>query len=197
MDVNSSTTFATWGTNVTTITGASSPIYLSSGGDAFCVINMSGSVSCMGDYLWGNFGNGSANYIATFIPAMTGVTTASQVACGGQSASFNIYAGGWNSAGACCVLLGNGTVQCAGYNGYGALGQGSTNLSGAATYSPNTVSGLSNVVALQSFGSPITSSPSFNAAGFCAITQSGSVTCWGAMYGGFNTPTLTSITNIP
>jgi hypothetical protein len=182
-----------WGGSATTVAGASSPIYLAGSGDSYCVINLAGTVSCFGDYWNGDFGNGaSANGVASFVSAMTGVTTASQIACAGGS-GYNTQIAS-EVCGSCCVLLGNGSVQCAGYNSYGALGQGSTG--GAANATPLAVTGLSSVVALQSFGSPM-SGVSGNVAGFCAITLSGGVTCWGAMYSGFNTPSLTSVTNLP
>jgi alpha-tubulin suppressor-like RCC1 family protein len=191
---SSNAAYGTWGGSATAITGASSPIYLTSSGGAYCVINLAGTVSCMGDYEDGQFGNGTDTLTVTFVSGMTGVTTASQVACSGLNGTNS--GSGIAGVGSCCVLLNNGTVQCAGWNGYGALGQGNTTTN-SSNYSPNVVSGLSNVVALQSFGdSPGSGSPA-NAGGFCAITQSGSVTCWGAMYSGFNTPTLTSIANIP
>jgi hypothetical protein len=179
-----------WGATATAVTGAFSPIYLSGTGDTYCVINLSGTVSCMGDYYYGQFGQGSASSSSSFIAAMSGVTTASQVVCGGGSGDDE----GSGASGSCCVLLISGTVQCAGYNSGGALGQGS--YSPNESNSPLAVSGLSNVVALQSFGSGLAATGT-NTHGFCAITQSGSMMCWGTMYSSFGTPTVTTISGIP
>jgi hypothetical protein len=183
----------TWGAAATAVTGASSPIYLSGAGDTYCVVNLAGTVSCMGSNDYGQFGNGTVTDVASFTGAMTGVITATQVACGGVSGYDRSVGGG--GSGSCCVLLGNGTVQCSGYNPWGALGQGS--VSPNQSNSPLAVTGLSNVVALQSYGSPAVTTSTTNTHGYCAILSSGSVTCWGAMYSGFNTPTLTSVSNIP
>jgi hypothetical protein len=184
-----------WGGSAGSVTGASSPIYLAGTGDTYCVINLAGTVSCFGEYEWGAFGNGGASWTGSFTSAFPAVTTASQVACAGGS-GFNQQVG-TQTTGSCCVLLGNGTVQCAGYNIYGALGQGNTTTTAAYEQAANTITGLSNVVALQSFGSPLAAGSTTNSGGFCAITQSGGVTCWGAMYTGFNTPSLTSVANLP
>ena len=64
-----------------------------------------------------------------------------------------------------CALLSNGTVSCLGKNSNGAVGDGST----TDRWTPVTVSGLSNVVALNSGG------------GYhhCAVLANGTVKCWG------------------
>jgi hypothetical protein len=176
-----------WGSAATAVSGASSPISLTSSGDTYCVINLAGTISCMGENYFGQMGNStSATTYGGFTSAMLGVSNASQVACAGISGDNPNSSRG---PGVCCVLLGTGVVQCAGSGGtYAVLG---------SYYLPVTVAGLSNVVALQSFGSPFASGNTTNTAGFCAILQSGSMTCWGSMYSGFETFTLTPIAGIP
>lgn len=65
-----------------------------------------------------------------------------------------------------CGRRGDGTVWCAGRNGYGQLGDGTTNRRSSAAAVP----GLSNVVEL---------SPHSNADALCARSNDGEIKCWG------------------
>jgi alpha-tubulin suppressor-like RCC1 family protein len=68
-----------------------------------------------------------------------------------------------------CALLATGTIECWGDNGFGQLGNGSTEDSPV----PVKVSGISNAVAISTGG--------FHA---CALLATGSVMCWGRNRGG-------------
>jgi alpha-tubulin suppressor-like RCC1 family protein len=92
-----------------------------------------------------------------------------------QQSAVPIEVDGWrdvraisNGINTSCALLGNGTVSCLGKNTKGAVGDGTT----ADRWTPVTVSGLSNVVALNS------------GAGYhhCAILADTTVRCWGDNY---------------
>jgi alpha-tubulin suppressor-like RCC1 family protein len=97
-------------------------------------------------------------------------------------------AGYTNGKGAACALFGNGSVSCWGDNTFGQLGQGTTGTTPTAT--PTPVSAITNAVALFGTGS-------YYNGGFCALLATGSYVCWGSMYDGFNTPTLTPISGLP
>jgi alpha-tubulin suppressor-like RCC1 family protein len=90
-----------------------------------------------------------------------------------QQSAVPIEIDGWrdvraisNGINTSCALLGNGTVSCLGKNSTGAVGDGTT----TDRWMPVAVSGLSNVVALNS------------GAGYhhCAVLANTTVKCWGA-----------------
>jgi alpha-tubulin suppressor-like RCC1 family protein len=96
----------------------------------------------------GQLGNGKMG--GFFAPSpVTGITTAVQVAAGGEHS---------------CAVLQNGTVECWGANGSGQLGDG-TNTPSAA---PVVVSGITTATQLAA-GDNHT----------CALLQGGTVACWG------------------
>jgi alpha-tubulin suppressor-like RCC1 family protein len=68
-----------------------------------------------------------------------------------------------------CALLNDGTARCWGYNGYGALGDGTT----TQRLAPVAVSGISSAVALTA-GENHT----------CALLANGTARCWGSNYAG-------------
>jgi alpha-tubulin suppressor-like RCC1 family protein len=89
-----------------------------------------------------------------------------------QQSAVPIEIDGWrdvraisNGINTSCALLGNGTVSCLGKNSTGAVGDGTT----TDRWTPVAVSGLSNVVALNS------------GAGYhhCAVLANTTVKCWG------------------
>jgi alpha-tubulin suppressor-like RCC1 family protein len=77
---------------------------------------------------------------------------------------------------ASCAVVGNGTVRCWGYGGAGELGNGGT----ADSTVPVTVTGLTDVVALSSWGSEM-----------FALRSNGTVWRWGKEYAA--APTLTPV----
>ena len=87
---------------------------------------------------------------------------AAAAATGAHAATPAIAAGGAHT----CVLLGGGTVDCWGYNGYGQLG----NNSATDSHTPVAISGgLSGVTAIAAGGYDT-----------CALLAGGTVDCWGA-----------------
>ena len=116
-----------------------------------CITNSSGSLKCTGYNNYGQLGNGTttdAKWLQ-FVPQMT--SGMKQVSLGYQHA---------------CGLTTLGGVKCWGYNGYGALGDGTT----TNRTSPVDVVGLSSGVAALASTANST----------CALmADSGGVKCWG------------------
>jgi len=134
-----------------------------------CVLDRDGGVRCWGDGYYGQLGTGVQNHAWTDWPL--------QVCESGQDDSCpplrNVVSvvGG---SGHLCALLDDGTVRCWGFNGFGPVGDGTTNnrelptpvcASGSGTNCPK----LRNVVAL-SLGSAFS----------CALIDNGTVYCWGS-----------------
>jgi alpha-tubulin suppressor-like RCC1 family protein len=136
------------------VAGISGATQVSVGGEVDCAVLSGGTVDCWGENGLGEFGDGTvAGFEAapsTPTPSFTGVGAVAQVATGTQFT---------------CVLLSAGTVDCAGLNSGGQLGDGSTAFS---SYSPVAVSGLSGVT-------QIATSSDFA----CALLSGGTVECWG------------------
>jgi hypothetical protein len=164
----------------TTFTGVSNAVHLASVGENTCALESNGTVYCMGDNQYYLLGNTGGDNLSSFTENNY-LTQIIQVCGAGY--------GSGSRPGTYCALTTGGAVSCWGSNNYGQLGQGSTTL--GTQYIPIAVSGLSSgVIGLQGFGYD----PTLGwAGGFCAMLQSGSVTCWGGMYSSFNTPTLTSV----
>jgi alpha-tubulin suppressor-like RCC1 family protein len=157
----------------TSMPGVSSGIQLGSNLSSTCAVQRTGAVACMGNNQLVPFGAaGKDSFLKFVVNSNFSSGVVQVVGCGP----------GFLTLGAYCALLSSGTVSCWGTNGQGELGQGtvSTGLVGQATGVPTPVN-VSGVIGLQAFGG-----------GFCALLQSGSLTCWGGIYSGFNSPTLTS-----
>jgi alpha-tubulin suppressor-like RCC1 family protein len=125
-------------------------VQLSAGAFHTCALTPSGGVKCWGAGGDGALGNGSNTDQNTPVD-VTGLTT------GVAAVSAGLYH--------TCALTTAGEVKCWGYNGYGQLGDGSTNSGNA----PVPVMGLSGVETISGGG--------FHT---CALTTAGAVTCWGA-----------------
>jgi alpha-tubulin suppressor-like RCC1 family protein len=129
---------------------AAIPRALSAGGHQTCVVTAAGGVKC-----WGASALGGGDTVT--IP--TGVS-------GLSSGVASVAVGSDHS----CAVTIAGAVKCWGTNGYGQLGNGTTQSSSA----PVGVSGLSSGAAAVVVGDRHS----------CALTTGGGVKCWGANFGG-------------
>lgn len=115
-----------------------------------CVLTNAGEMKCWGDNQWGQLGDN------------TQVRRLAPVTVLGLNGSINALSlGGGHS----CALTANGSVKCWGANGYGELGDGTTNRSSLPVATLNLGSGVQSL-----------SSGSQHA---CAVTANGGVKCWG------------------
>ncbi len=141
------------------VTGITDPTQVSAGGDQTCALLPTGHVDCWGSNLFGQLGYGTATgpeecgpyrFACSAAPVeVTGITDATQVSAGG---------------GQTCALLSTGHIDCWGRNGYGQLGDGSTEDSDV----PAEVSGITDATA-------VTAGGDFT----CALLSTGKVNCWG------------------
>ena len=159
-----------------TVVGITSAIAVASGdGDSNTCALLNGAtginVWCWGSNGDGQLGNGSSGYLtSSSVPELvTGITSAVAVAGSGIYQNLDNHI---------CAVLGNGTVQCWGYNADGELGNGTTVNSSV----PVTVPGITSAVAV--------------AAGrinTCAVLSSGTVQCWGHKEDGTTTNSLVPV----
>jgi alpha-tubulin suppressor-like RCC1 family protein len=133
---------------VTSITTASALV--NDGGDAYCALLSSGTVSCWGANTFGQLGNGSTrnSTVPIAVMALNGVAAISS----DGDESF-------------CALLATQAVDCWGANFTGELGNGTT----TASPVPVPVTGLANVMTVVDDG----------AESYCALLASATVECWG------------------
>jgi alpha-tubulin suppressor-like RCC1 family protein len=125
---------------------------VAAGGFHTCAITGAGGVKCWGGNLFGQIGDDQNCGGFCFTPVdVSGLTT-------GVSA---LTAGNTHS----CAITSLGGVKCWGYNGTGALGDGTT----TDRHTPTDVSGLTSGVTALAGGSVHT----------CALTSAGGVKCWG------------------
>ena len=127
--------------------GGSQPNYHS------CALLTGGTVKCWGSGYYGQLGNeitGTTADSATPVD-VTGITTATSIAVGGQFS---------------CAVLTDGTVKCWGENIYGQLGNGTTTPQTSTT--PVDVSGITTATSI-----------ALGHAHACALLTDGAVMCWG------------------
>lgn len=134
-----------WATGVST-----DDTKLSVGNFHTCLATQSGNAKCWGDNLDGQLGNGTNTSRSSPVD-VAGI--------GGEVVS--ISAGGYHT----CAVTRAGGVKCWGYNGYGALGNGTV----LSFNTPVDVYGLTGGVKSVSAGLFQT----------CAVTTAGGVKCWG------------------
>jgi alpha-tubulin suppressor-like RCC1 family protein len=156
-----STTFA-W--TISPTSAVQNARLISGGGGDSCGIVSTGAVDCWGFNRAGDIGEDPANSpescngnpCSTTPISVSGITTATQIAAGGQAS---------------CALLQAGQVDCWGANGYGELGDGTTagpDCNMGCSPTPVQVSGI--IAATQI---------SAGAYHSCAVLSGGEIQCWG------------------
>lgn len=115
-----------------------------------CALDSGGAVSCWGDDLQGQLGDGQRNPRGTVAPSQSPAKMA------------NLTAGALHT----CALSTGGGVWCWGDNTYGQLGSMNT---ASSSVVPVAVTGLASGVTSIAAGTSFT----------CAVMQDGSVKCWG------------------
>jgi alpha-tubulin suppressor-like RCC1 family protein len=132
------------------------------GGGHACALTNARTVWCWGDNIWGELADGTTNSALVPVQATKLGANVAQVVTG-----HNIT----------CGLTFDGAVNCAGLNGFGELGNGTTSSTVPPIASFATpVVGLGNgsgVVAIAALGE-----------GGCALTSAGAVSCWGENFAG-------------
>jgi alpha-tubulin suppressor-like RCC1 family protein len=113
------------------------------------LVSTGGSIDCWGENYYGQLGNGTNKNISTKPVAVSGITTAIEVAGGGEHT---------------CALLTGSKIDCWGYNHFGELGNGTTKNSST----PVAVSGISTAIQV-----------SAGYAHTCALLSGGKIDCWG------------------
>jgi alpha-tubulin suppressor-like RCC1 family protein len=134
------------------VSGISSAVQVSAGGNTSCAVLSDGTVKCWGSNSSGMLGNGSTTNSSSPV-TVTGVSNAVSVAV---SAGSSV-----------CATLSSGSigsVKCWGYNNSGQLGNNSL----TASSTPVAVSGVTSSVAV-----------SGGASHFCTLLSDGSMSCWG------------------
>jgi alpha-tubulin suppressor-like RCC1 family protein len=129
-----------------------------------CAITTSGAAKCWGNNSTGQLGN-STNTSSNVPVNVTGLSSGVTAIAGGRTDVYYRPASGANVFGSTCALV-SGGVKCWGSNGFGQLGNGTTNTS---TNVPTDVTGLTSGMATISVGYVHA----------CATTTSGAAYCWG------------------
>ena len=133
------------------VTGLSSGVVaIAAGGYHTCALTSVGGVKCWGDDGNGQLGDGGDTSESTPVN-VSGLSSGVASIAAGESHT-------------CAVTTSNG-AKCWGYDGYGELGNGTTN----DYHVPKAVSGLASTAAQLDLGANHT----------CAVTTSGAAECWG------------------
>ncbi|MEC7686146.1 MAG: choice-of-anchor V domain-containing protein, partial [Candidatus Thermoplasmatota archaeon] len=128
---------------------------ISDGNNHNCVIITDGSVKCWGRNNLGQLGDGSNTNRNAPVSVNLGTNTTAVAISSGTDFT--------------CAITNSGAVKCWGFNGYGNLGDGTTNDSNTPVEA-NHSTGM-RAVAI--------STPGY---GVCALFENGSIYCWGQTY---------------
>lgn len=101
-----------------------------------CAVLKSGKVECWGDDEFGDLGNGRSFEPSPTPVAVSGISTATQIAAG----YFHT-----------CVVLSSGGVDCWGENSFGQLGDGKTEAEQEESSTPVAVKGLSGIAGIAAY----------------------------------------------
>ncbi len=143
--------------------GGAKPIQVSVGRDFSCVLLDSGAVKCVGRRIFGALGNGGS--YGALGPGSTAFST-TLVDVQGLSGAVTAIDSSFGGGGHTCAIISGGGLDCWGYNGYGALGNGYP----AASYKTTAVSvGISGKAISVSAGDHMT----------CVLLDSGNAECMG------------------
>jgi alpha-tubulin suppressor-like RCC1 family protein len=145
------------------VAGISNAIQVSANWETGCALLADGSVKCWGLNDDGSLGNGSLWFESDVPVSVSGISTATQISVGYDSA---------------CARLSDGSLKCWGSNRDGELGDGLTNHGhndGDGDFSPLpvSVSGISSAISV-----------SAGVSYACALLADGSMRCWGSSEGG-------------
>ena len=146
------------GTPVTV--GLTGIVALAAGGNQTCALLGDTTVSCWGDNIWGETGNGQRSIFETTPSQVPGLTGVIAVAATGPSQEDSEVDDEFS-----CALLAGGQAWCWGNDGEGALGDGGSAIDVPL---PVAVSGLTGATQLALGGGHA-----------CALLSDRTVTCWG------------------
>lgn len=132
-----------------TVTGLSKMVSVSAGNGFTCAIQIGGRALCWGENALGELGDGTRADRLTPVAVGGGVTGAAAISAGFDHA---------------CMLLGDGTVKCWGFNQFGQIGDKTTTL----RVLPVNVDGATPAVAISASDRHT-----------CAILPNGNARCWG------------------
>jgi hypothetical protein len=127
---------------------------ISAGYSESCALLVSDSIDCWGAGTNGQLGDGTFQRFDSRPAAVSDITSATSVSVG---------------AGDVCAVIAGGAVNCWGRNGYGELGDGTTEESAL----PVAVEGITSATQVSAGGD-----------GACAVLSSGGVDCWGENFEG-------------
>ena len=145
-----------WADTPSSVIGLTSEVAAVSAGTSHtCALTTAGGIKCWGANRTGQLGDGTTADRTTPVDVAEFANEGAAVSAGGEHT---------------CALTTRGGVKCWGSNRFGQLGDGTT----ADRTTPVDVSGLSSGVAAVSAGGAHT----------CALTNAGSVRCWGHNFHG-------------
>lgn len=151
-------------TKPVTVPGLAQAEAISTGVLHACALMPGGTVSCWGDNMYGELGDGSTTYRAAPVE-VSGLTSVVAISANGNTS---------------CAVLDDGTARCWGRDDLGQLGDGSLGGTGMQSELPVAVIGIADATSI-----------SLGWRHGCTLMKNGTVQCWGNGYGG-GTPVAVS-----
>jgi len=140
--------------------GISSATVIASGGHHSCAVLADGTMRCWGGNDYGQLGNGTLIPSGSIVGTNVGGAVPVPTQVTGIATAVTASAGFVHT----CALLADGTLRCWGWNGYGELGDGTTNEATA----PTQVVGIAGATAVTAGGYHT-----------CTTASNGTLWCWG------------------